>query len=265
MKRLPGMRFFALPRGFTNELERVGLGPMERALLVAAWDFSASELTDGWLTQGELRRLPGWSAARAQSLQAAGFLVLRDGRFELPRFLDYNQTRAKAHLFLALQRAKASAGGRATGAGRDEHGKFARPEPDSSGRSPGRLLGPESNPDHQYQNHDQHHEEERRYLDLPEDADASSPPHNRRAKDSDWTGMDPKWSRSLEAWRARGLRHPPTHAQREVLWPIVDNRPNEAARWIREANSRKAADVVREVLDRWDAFRRQRRQSDHES
>ena len=49
----------------------------------------------------------------------------------------------------------------------------------------------------------------------------------------------------------RGLRLPPTDAQREILWPIVDARPNDVANWIREVPlTLSFARVVRHVLGR---------------
>lgn len=66
---------------------------------------------------------------------------------------------------------------------------------------------------------------------------------------------DPAWRPLREAWTARGLKHPPTDAQRDALWAVVDAQPNLAASWVREAPGTTAFQVVGHVLTCWDELR----------
>lgn len=71
-----------------------------------------------------------------------------------------------------------------------------------------------------------------------------------------WGGWEPRWMAFRFAMAERGLRMPPTEAQRATLWPIIDARPTDAASWLREAPAgAKMAELVRHVLDRWQALR----------
>jgi hypothetical protein len=63
------------------------------------------------------------------------------------------------------------------------------------------------------------------------------------------------WSSFKEAWMARGLRMPPTPAQRELLWEIADARPTDLARWVRAAPTPKADEIVAYVIERWELLR----------
>lgn len=63
----------------------------------------------------------------------------------------------------------------------------------------------------------------------------------------------PAWSAFKEAWMERGLLYPPTTEQAEMLWPIADARPNDLARWVREAPGDKYQ-VTDYVLARWMEF-----------
>lgn len=71
----------------------------------------------------------------------------------------------------------------------------------------------------------------------------------------DETTWSPEWLPFIQEWHRR-FRYPPTEAQRTALWPVIDARPHDAARWLNRAPSQtKASDVVGFVLDRWREFR----------
>jgi hypothetical protein len=60
----------------------------------------------------------------------------------------------------------------------------------------------------------------------------------------------------LKAWAKRGFRLPPTEKQRELIWPVVDARPNDAAIWVASApRGSSAHDVVGYVLRHWRSLR----------
>ncbi len=65
-------------------------------------------------------------------------------------------------------------------------------------------------------------------------------------------GWGPSWQPLSEAWYGRGFRKPPTEKQRELLWPIVDARPNDAAKWLRSAPPGSAPfEAVKYVIGKW--------------
>jgi hypothetical protein len=79
---------------------------------------------------------------------------------------------------------------------------------------------------------------------------------------SAWATFGPEWAEFKAAWLERGLRHPPSGAaddetsQRAMLWEILEARPNDLVRWIREAPKKAAAaDVVGYALARWKAIK----------
>lgn len=82
---------------------------------------------------------------------------------------------------------------------------------------------------------------------------SSLPVNNNGVETGDaWEGWDPKWTAVREALEGRGFRLPPTIRQREMLWPIVDARPNDVAAWVTSAPAgTKASDVFAFVLRKW--------------
>lgn len=72
-------------------------------------------------------------------------------------------------------------------------------------------------------------------------------------------GRERLWESVKRAWIGRGLRHPPTDRQRQILWEILDARPGDLPRWIREApgEARSGGAVVGHVLDRWHRIQRE--------
>ena len=53
--------------------------------------------------------------------------------------------------------------------------------------------------------------------------------------DEEWADLRHRaWNSFREAIAERGFLHPPTSRQQDALWPIVDARPADVARWIRE-------------------------------
>lgn len=61
------------------------------------------------------------------------------------------------------------------------------------------------------------------------------------------------WESVKRAWMGRGFRHPPTEKQRQILWEVLDARPQDLPRWIREAPSeaKTGRAVISHVLDEW--------------
>lgn len=253
-------RWFALPQRITNELDRAGVSAAGRALLFAAWDFSATELTDGILTASELRRLPGHTPKLVEALTGADWLIPVPGGVSLSGFLEVNWPRARVEKHRLQQREKASLGGRTTGAGRDAQGRFAPPGTEPPGRFASRSRSTEPDTEylyqHPYQNNDGTHHRE-----SPHDGHPRGAGRAELAQAAEWDGFGPEWEHFRAAWVARGFRHPPTEKQRKVLWPIVDNRPEDAGAWVRAAQGPKAADVVGDVLAAWDTYRRDKRAS----
>ena len=65
------------------------------------------------------------------------------------------------------------------------------------------------------------------------------------------TFKDPAWGPFKQAWWDRGFRRPPSVKQRAHLWIIADSRPNDLARWTREAPGPTANDVITYIFDQW--------------
>jgi hypothetical protein len=65
-----------------------------------------------------------------------------------------------------------------------------------------------------------------------------------------------EWTPFKEEWLGRGFSLPPTQPQRDLLWPMVDARPNDVAAWVRQAPAGlPAADVIKFVIEQMDAFK----------
>lgn len=82
-----------------------------------------------------------------------------------------------------------------------------------------------------------------------------------------WKAWDEETSRSHQprlwepvkrAWLGRGLRHPPTPRQRDVLWEILDARPTDLPRWIREADpGMTSGRLIAFLLEEWHRIQRE--------
>lgn len=77
-----------------------------------------------------------------------------------------------------------------------------------------------------------------------------------------WRLFGPEWDAFRSAWIGRGLRLPPSGdpdgddtSQRGMLWQVLDARPTDLVRWVREARGRTSHEVVAHVLDRWHEVR----------
>jgi hypothetical protein len=67
-----------------------------------------------------------------------------------------------------------------------------------------------------------------------------------------WGPRPKAWDKFREAWEGRGLRRPPTEAQRQAMWEAVDARPETMAAVVRDAPAGSSAAVlVGLVLTRW--------------
>jgi hypothetical protein len=78
-----------------------------------------------------------------------------------------------------------------------------------------------------------------------------------------WQSFGSEWDAFRKAWQKRGpsFGFPPSgdvdtaDSQRAVLWPIVVDWPDDAARWVAEAPPGSPFEVVGYVLDQHDASR----------
>ncbi|MGD0247805.1 MAG: hypothetical protein ABSB75_02015 [Candidatus Limnocylindrales bacterium] len=67
-----------------------------------------------------------------------------------------------------------------------------------------------------------------------------------------WGPRPQAWQGFRQAWEGRGLRRPPTEAQRLAMWPAIDARPETMAAVVRDAPAGSSAAVlVGHVLTRW--------------
>lgn len=90
----------------------------------------------------------------------------------------------------------------------------------------------------------------------------TGPTLSKRERDA-WSTFGSEWDEVKAVWIARGLRLPPAGApsegdestQRGVLFQVLDARPGDLVRWIREAPGKSSHDVVRHVLEQWHAVR----------
>lgn len=91
---------------------------------------------------------------------------------------------------------------------------------------------------------------------LPVPSLPSVPTKGTDTRASAWDGYGPEWDAFKVATEGRGFRKPPTPKQRAILWPIVEARPADAARWASETpGDVKFSVVVGHILKAWDAFR----------
>lgn len=81
-----------------------------------------------------------------------------------------------------------------------------------------------------------------------------------------WSDFGSEWDAFKAAWLAKGLRFPPagsphddpeaaSPSQRALLYSILDSRPTDLPRWVREAPGKSAANVIGYVLQSWHALR----------
>lgn len=70
-----------------------------------------------------------------------------------------------------------------------------------------------------------------------------------------------QWAGFRSAWLARGFKLPPAgdpddpRSQAHVAWEILDARGDELAQWVAEAPGKTSHDVVRHLLERWQAIK----------
>jgi hypothetical protein len=81
-----------------------------------------------------------------------------------------------------------------------------------------------------------------------------------------WKSFGSEWDRFKAAWLARGFKWPPAGSpdddpeaanpsQRALLYSILDSRPTDLPRWVREAPGKQPASVIGFVLQSWHAIR----------
>jgi hypothetical protein len=96
----------------------------------------------------------------------------------------------------------------------------------------------------------------------PRSSPSSEPRLTERQLRSWDSFSSPRWQPFKNAWLARGLLYAPfgsdsddDTSQRGLLWQIADARPNDLARWVREAPGRDAREVISHVLEKWHSVR----------
>jgi hypothetical protein len=77
-----------------------------------------------------------------------------------------------------------------------------------------------------------------------------------------WKSFDREWDDFKEAWLGRGFLFPPfgepdddDTSQRGLLWSILDARPKDLVRWVREAPGSTANEVIGYIIGNWHTVR----------
>lgn len=77
-----------------------------------------------------------------------------------------------------------------------------------------------------------------------------------------WNNFGSRWDAFKEAWLRRGLMYAPfgspdddDTSQRGLLFQVLDNRPTEIVRWVKEAPVPTSREIITYVLDRWHKVR----------
>lgn len=77
-----------------------------------------------------------------------------------------------------------------------------------------------------------------------------------------WDSFGPTWSRFKEAWLGRGLLYAPfgspdgdDTSQRGLLYQVMDARPTDIVRWVKEAPLPSSREVITYILEQWHEVR----------
>jgi len=278
-----------IPRDWWRDPQIVALDPTSRDLLVRLLSCSVDHESDGRLTDRQVAMVeplyPRRRRSALQRLQQAGLIEQREGGWLIVRWRRYFRPAAQFAAGRGQRQEAGRSGGaaRAATAHRTPAGQFAPNDPgDSPGRSPGRgpgSLTPTPAQGEETVSGSLEAEGPRGPADDPpapgdggEDlVRPSASPTNVGLDDpsgvrvvgtgtgrAKGTARLPAWAEgawgdAFAAWHERGLRHPPTTPQRRLLWPIVQEFPDELGEWIREApydDERSTFGVVAYVLAR---------------
>ncbi len=92
----------------------------------------------------------------------------------------------------------------------------------------------------------------------PKSNSPTNEPRLTEAQLKSWTGFGPRWSAFKEAWMGRGLYFAPFGApddddtsQRGLLFQVLDARPTDIVRWVREAPVPQSREVITYILEQW--------------
>lgn len=96
----------------------------------------------------------------------------------------------------------------------------------------------------------------------PRASDPRNEPRLTEAQLKSWESFGPAWDRFKEAWLSRGLLFAPfgspdgdDTSQRGLLFQIMDARPTDIVRWVREAPTPNSREVITYILERWHDIR----------
>ena len=226
-------------------LQAVGLWTL---VMVDAWRVGSPE--DGLAADGDLDA----PSEVVQALQTVGLLDQR-GRIPTQAWDKWGgAAMEEVRAFRSLQAEKGRIGGRkrAEQASRSEAGRFQpSPAPGLEESSPRPARGLESSspaPDKR--------ESRERVEREPPGGGSRGEVLLTKAQLEAWEKFDASsevagtgrlWEPTKRAWMGRGFRHPPTAKQRAILWELLEARPTDLPRWIREAP--RNMKTTRQVID----------------
>ena len=96
----------------------------------------------------------------------------------------------------------------------------------------------------------------------PRASDPRNEPRLTEAQLRSWDSFGPAWRAFKEAWLGRGLLFAPfgspdgdDTSQRGLLFQVMDNRPTDIVRWVKEAPLPSAREVITYILEQWHEIR----------
>lgn len=259
------------------------LGPAALGLWVAAQSWIGEELTDGFVPDRQPTRLMGADVSDlVEELVLVGLWERAIGGWQVHDYLDYNPSRAQVDDDRERRHELAIDGGKArakTGL-RDGDGRFvsSRTAGDESsgtaGVPAGVPAGPSAGPSSRTAGPPAGKSPAvapavrpavepapypvTRSNSVPSTLSTREPsprePLLTAHQRDQWSSFGPEWNDVKLAWLQRGMRLPPKGSvdtpgsQRAVLFEVLDARPKDLVRWIREARGKRSHEVVAHVL-----------------
>lgn len=253
--RAPAMTWTKLGDDFPDRPPIAGLSDGAFRLHVSALIYSNRLLTDGLVTESQVRRLlPRFRRAYLDELLAAGVWAVDDGGYRIVDSLADQPSRAVIEARREMERTKkAMARGKLRGDPPAQlailQERYRAAQATAAGLDVTNAVSPGDNPGESLR--DSRHPRLVPARPDPEGIPVSasgSGHHGDPGNDpAGWASFGPEWDAFLAQWRTRfGL--PPTARQRRLLWPIVDAWPQAIAEWVARAPSGTSLDVVDHVL-----------------
>jgi hypothetical protein len=207
-------------------------GPEAVALFVRALSRAADALSDGFISRADLALLTRWATPSAtkperlaQALVDAGLWEVMEDGWMIHDYHDYNRSADEERVRRRQRRDARRKGGevRVATARRGRDGRLL------PAGAPAGQVEPQLVPTNQARSRPRTRTNERYLLD------------DRNAVDQDdhddadpWVDWDPAWTEFREAWNDR-FDYPPSSKHREHLWALIDDRPHDAAVWVRQS------------------------------